>query len=102
MQKVFLVIGICILFLGFMDVNAAFVYQNDSIFMSELSSDTTVQTDSVALSIDSLVIPIDSLAMPIDSIVSDSVDEPKKEMLDAEVQYQARDSIVFLMDGTGY
>ena len=104
MQKVFVVIGVYILFFGFMDVNATFVYQNDSIFASELSLDTTVQTDSVALSVDSLVAstdslvtPTDSLAIPIDSIVSDSIDEPKKEMLDAEVQYQARDSIVFLI-----
>ena len=91
----FVIVGVCILFFGFMDVNATFAYQNDSIFSSELLLDTTAQIDSV-------ILPIDSLEEPIDSIVSDSVAEPKKEMLDAEVQYQARDSIVFLMDGTGY
>ena len=85
LQKAFFVIGIFISILGINDVNAVVLSPNDSISTVELLPDST---------------NFDSLSS--DSLHSDTVSEPPKEVLEAEVQYQARDSIVFLMDGTGY
>jgi lipopolysaccharide assembly outer membrane protein LptD (OstA) len=95
LQKLFFVVGIFILFCGIIDVNAVVVSQNDSI----LGYSDAAVVDSLPIGTDLLV---DSLSTPADSVLADSVAEPKKEMLEAEVQYQARDSIVFLMDGTGF
>lgn len=95
LQKLFFVVGIFILFCGIIDVNAVVVSQNDSI----LGYSDAAVVDSLPIETDLLV---DSLSTPADSVLADSVAEPKKEMLEAEVQYQARDSIVFLMDGTGF
>ena len=89
LPKVLFVIGVFLLFWGFVDINAAVVLQNDSILASETVLDSVI--------LDSMDMQIDSVG---DSIAMDSV--PKKDMLEAEVQYQARDSIVFLMDGTGF
>lgn len=95
LQKVFFVIGIILLYCGVFDANAVVVSQNDTILSSDFALDTLNNTLN-DISSDSLV--LDSTQ----TSVVDSVPEKKKEMLDAEVQYQARDSIVFLMDGTGY
>ena len=100
LQKAFFVIGIFILFLGIIDANAVVLSQNDSISAVDYTRDT-LSADSLivdSLSLDSL--SLDTL--PFDSISSDSLVQPKKEVLDAEVQYQARDSIIFFMDGTGF
>lgn len=95
LQKLFFVIGVFFLFLGIIDANAVVLSQNDSISIVNHLQDSLV-SDSVA--IDSSA--VDTLA--VNSSLFDSVSAPKKEVLDAEVQYQARDSIVFLMDGTGF
>lgn len=95
LQKAFFVISIFILVLGIIDVNAVVVSSNDTLSTLNIPQDTL---STVNLPLDSL--PHDSLSA--DSISTDSLAEQKKEMLDAEVQYQARDSIVFLMDGTGF
>lgn len=95
LQKLFFVIGIFSLFWGIIDVNAVVLSQNDSISTVNHLQDSLL---SDSLAIDSSF--VDTLA--IDTTLSDSVSKSKKEVLDAEVQYQARDSIVFLMDGTGF
>lgn len=59
-------------------------------------------TDSIAVSVDSIAVSADSVVMSADSAVVDSAAVPKPAVLDAEVQYQARDSIVFYADGTGF
>ena len=66
--------------------------QNDSILGGGIALDSAV-LDSTSVAMDSL---------KVDSVGGDSAEAPKKDVLDAEVQYQARDSIVFLMDGTGF
>ena len=99
LQKVFFVIGVFVLFLGIIDADAVVVSQNDSVFGRELLLDSAV-LDSVGLSIDS--VGIDSLGVGVDSLGVDSTTAPRKDALDAEVQYQARDSIVFFTDGTGF
>ncbi len=92
LQKVLFVIGVFALFLGIIDANAVVVSQNDSVSVSEMALDSSV--------LDLVDLPMDSVVA--DSVAMDSASVPKKEMLEAEVQYQARDSIVFLMDGTGF
>jgi hypothetical protein len=99
LQKVFFVIGVFVLFLGIIDADAVVVSQNDTILGRELLLDSAV-LDSVGLSIDS--VGIDSLGVGVDSLGVDSTTVPRKDALDAEVQYQARDSIVFFTDGTGF
>jgi hypothetical protein len=95
LQKVFFVIGIILLYCGIFDANAVVVSLNDTILSTDFTSDSLNNTLNLALS--------DTLALDsTQASTIDSVPEKKKEMLDAEVQYQARDSIVFLMDGTGY
>lgn len=105
LQKAFFVVGVFLLFLGIADVNAVVLSQNDSILTADFSQDSvlldTMSTDTLIL--DSLL--SDSLLMDslgVDSVASAPKSEPRKDVLDAEVQYQARDSIVFLMDGTGF
>ena len=73
------------------------LYPTDSLEIGAFLLDTT-QTDTTSLG-----------ALISDSIVSDYipsdtilVKEEEPPLLDAEVQYQARDSIVFLSDGTGF
>ena len=92
LQKVFFVIGVFVLFLGIIDADAVVVSQNDSILGGGIALDSAV-LDSASVAMDSL---------KEDSVGGDSAEAPKKDVLDAEVQYQARDSIVFLMDGTGF
>ena len=97
LQKVFFVVGVFVLFLGIIDANAIVVSQNDSIFGDEMALDSAI-LDSIGLPIDG--VGVDSLGVGIDSVGVDSATAPRKDVLDAEVQYQARDSIVFFMDGT--
>lgn len=63
----------------------------DTLTPATLDSIHTVLTDSTA-------------ALPTDSLQSDTLSAAEEEqpLLDAEVQYQARDSIVFFADGTGF
>ena len=101
LQKIVFVVGVFLLFLGKMDVNAVVLSQNDSILTAEILQDS-VELDT--LSGDSLLMDSMSDSLGMDSVASElePEPEPRKDVLDAEVQYQARDSIVFLMEGTGF
>ncbi len=73
----------------------------DSLLLDSVADIDSISFDSVSV-IDSL--NVDSL--PLDTNMVDSVDavepEEEKDMLEARVEYQAADSIVFYADGTGY
>lgn len=104
----------CVLFVLYAKVGCA---QIDNVSLltdtisSSLSGSAYVTTDSIGMvmSLDSAAVPMDSIpmpsdgiALPSDSIVRDSDKAAKPAVLEAEVQYKARDSIVFYADGTGF
>ena len=67
-------------------------------------SDSISNADSINNAVVANYIPTDSIALNKDSVSvnSDSLTSKKQSFLEAEVQYQARDSIVFYSDGTGF
>lgn len=70
-------------------------------FTDSLSSLPSITQHQLPLSTTDSVLATDTI-LSSDSISSDSVTASEPPVLDAEVQYQARDSIVFLADGTGF
>lgn len=75
------------------------VLLNDG-FSSELSAEVV---DSLQSNGDKIDVEMeDSIINTSDSLLSDTIAAPKKEFLDAKVEYTAKDSIVFYSDGTGF
>ena len=67
------------------------------------AQETLVPQDSISL-FQEMLVPQDSVSLFSDTLKTsvDSIAEPKKSVIDAEITYQASDSIVFFSNGKGF
>ena len=124
LKKLFLIVSMIVVIVTSVRANGVFfAYEYSDSVTSEFSnlinysdsvinnidnivsvSDSISNADSINNAVVANYIPTDSIALNKDSVSvnSDSLTSKNKSFLEAEVQYQARDSIVFYSNGTGF
>ena len=66
------------------------------------ASSASLAVDSTLMAVDSVQIATDSVQLAKDSVAADSIAVPKKQAIDAKIEYTSTDSMVIMANGVAY